>query len=179
MRRKGVIRVGDRVTINVPRVVERVGYPLSYYDAYDLAATDPRYSQIARIIEGGPQQVVGLQGLWLETKLDHRVDVKLRSLLAYQILQEKGFGGKERQIYYRDLSMFERGMVARDKNALEVLGKRVVKTGLYNRPSSGYDSYSGEHWYDPGFLDGEQTHILIRTELGEFNKADVTKVGDD
>lgn len=178
MKRKNIIRVGDFVTVVVPRVVERVGYPLSYYDAYEMVQQDPRYAKIAAIIEGYPSPIDQQSNdlFSYEPKLYWRIDAKLRSLLAYQILQERGFGGKERKIHYRELSPFECTMYGSGANKLEVYSKRVVKTGTYISPSGGYDSYNGEGWYEPGGLHNEQTHILVKTSLGEFNTTDVKKV---
>lgn len=173
MKRKNVIRIGDFVTVKVLRKVERVGYPLSYYEACELAEEDPRFKQIADILKG-PADSSG--SLFSNKMLNFRVERKLIALLGYQILLEKKFGGIERQIFYHDFTPFEQMMYKGKTNKLEVLGKRVVKTGLYNAPCSGYNSYDGEPWYEPGGLENEQTHILLRTEIGELHSADVEKV---
>lgn len=160
-------RVGDRVIVTNPEFVERVGYPMSYEEAYQYVAKNYlinieemlgstifqmgeamyRRSPFALSLREDPTDV---------TK--HSKDIKqLIGAVAKMYMKFKDFGGKERSIHTKCLED-KLGMVC------EVTNKRVCKTGIYY-PGGSSTSYEGEVDSWPGGLDNCKTHVLLELDV--------------
>jgi hypothetical protein len=83
----------------------------------------------------------------------------------------RGFGGGVRAIHYHEAGMFEHAR----GTATTVHRKRTCKTGTRFPGRSSY-SYEGEYDYEPGGLSDEKTHVLLYTDWGEIEAANVELV---
>jgi hypothetical protein len=145
--KKIVFRNGDKIKIITPEIFVRCGYPKTIESETKVV-----------IEEQGNRLIEMLKELGLRNSLSGghyftRVFNKIAREIAYGRLKQNGFGGCERKIYTRTEDI--------KGKEFRVVGKRRVKTGMYNAPSGGYDSYNGEYDYDPGYLDGEKTHVIL------------------
>ena len=155
-KRKDIIRVNDVVKIINPLFVERVGYPLSRQMVKDQMS---------------PEEIAIIKQMFASLKIptEHHVyDPKpnfegeraytrvLDAIASFQ-LSVKRWGGRERSIHTKHLPDYS------ERTAL-VVGKRCVKTGSYKSASGGY-SYDGEYDYEPAFLHGEKTHVILEVNL--------------
>jgi hypothetical protein len=188
--KKHVYRVGDKVRILRPNWIERVGYPLIWTDLIDEVEADPRtHAALA---------VLGVPGFYDTRNSDPAKIINLLAksskmprdfvrAVAMQRVEERGFGGKERQLIYEKplenlRSIFDTGMTIRTSAQIDytgwgmtIISKRNVKTGTYFPPSGGvHYGYDGaEDWYEPGGLDNAKTHVLLTLDRGEISTADV------
>jgi len=151
--------VGDRVTVTNPEFVTRVGYPMSYEDAFN-------YIEKSHIedIENFVNEILFKQ----TKKLPHGLLVsmtkptsdknfrKIMKGLAGLYLDAKGHGGKERSIHINSKPEYQ-------GKTFEVINKRVVKTGTYYPPWSQQD-YNGEWDGGPGGLDNCKTHVILELQ---------------
>lgn len=148
--KKIVFRHGDKVKIITPEIFVRCGYPKTIESETKVV-----------IEEQGNRLIEMLKELGLRNSLSGghyftRVFNKIAREIAYGRLKQNGFGGCERKIYTRTEDI-------KDKK-FEVVGKRCVKTGVYNAPSGGYDYYSGGYDCDPGYLGNEKTHVILEIQ---------------
>jgi hypothetical protein len=74
---------------------------------------------------------------------------KVLKAVAYDLLRQRGHGGKERSIYTTEQPEFA-------GNVYAVTAVRFVKTGYY---CPGYVDYSGDH--NPPYLGSEKTHRIL------------------
>jgi hypothetical protein len=165
-KRKDIIRVGDRVKIVTPKVVVRVGYPLT--KAEMMERQTPEQLQAIRDMMRAFKTVVypenhsDLLGAITENSANiDRLYEKVRYLMAGRMLEQEGFGGKQRRIHTYTLTGIKSRLAT-------VTSKRVVKTGDYYHSSGGYDSYTGEYDYEPGGLSNEKTHVLYTLSVDGY-----------
>lgn len=161
MSKRTVIRVGDKVMIVNPRFIVRVGYPLTFKDLIPEFENHPKLDEAASLL-----------GI-LFTNRKSKIARDFIVGCSKAMVRVRGFGGKERQIFYQDGIPFH----LHEHEVTEVFGKRVVKTGIYYPPTGGYD-YFGEYDREPGGLSNERTHILLMTVFGEIESTDVEKVDE-
>jgi hypothetical protein len=155
-----IIRVKDNVKIINPEIIIRVGYPMSFDDA--CREVDKLYRQeiLEFLNKTIYKQEPTISGSLLETceiKMDFvkpGMYMKIIKALAYNYIQMKSFGGREKKIYaeYRQELL---GMTLSVENIF------IRKTGIYFASSGGYDHYSGEYDFEPGGLDKIKTHKIL------------------
>ena len=156
-KRKNVIRENDVVKIINPEFVVRVGYPLSKKMIQDqltpeeLAVVKDMFTKFGISIDV-PLDVRPTEG--------QRAYNKVLDALSGVLLYKKGWGGRERSIHTK---LIPEMMGTRHT----VYQKRCVKTGTYHAGWGGCD-YWGEYDYEPAYLEGEKTHVLLK--LNEFSK---------
>lgn len=155
MSKRNIIRVGDRVKIVNPEKFIRCGYPFDVAAERDrimsrhahvlhtlINVIDPKNAQSADLVfnEQLPPNYPGL--------------IDVAHALAKIVCVRNGFGGRTRAVHTERVDWLT-GVTC------EVHSKRVVKTGEYFAPSGGYDSWVGEHYYEPGGLTDEKTHVIL------------------
>lgn len=147
MSRKPVYRSGDHVRIVRSQFVERVGYPLTWTMVRDEIEANPNLREAMRLLD----------------MISERGSVKREFVAgaAKALVRHRGFGGPERSIHYLTNAPDYTGYEA------IVLNKRVVRTGTYFAPS-GYDD-----WYEPGGLNNAKSHVLLETQYGDIEAANV------
>lgn len=161
--KKTVYHIGDTVKIVNPRFVKRVGYPITFNDLLPEFENHPNLKQAMVLL--------GLADEFKQTSNYYRIVNDFVTGCAKAAARRRGFGGPTRSIHYysdQDLPFYFDGQV-------EVLGKRIVKTGTYYPPQRGY-SYEEEYEYESGGLSDAKTHILLRTIFGEIEEVDVELV---
>lgn len=176
--KRHVYRIGDTVRIVNPRWIERVGYPLVWYELMDEVQQDLKVGQAWDVLNGRPPRVAppdavgGLFGVLQSWEPTYGVPRYFLQAAAKALVAQRGFGGNERQIIYvKDLPEgYGKG------RHLEVLGRRLAKTGTRVPPTYGVSSHDGEPWEDPGGLADEKTHILLQTGLGWVEACDAEPV---
>jgi hypothetical protein len=153
---KTVYRVGDRVKIINPILVERVGYPLT---PNDLLSEFMEHPNLHKAME--------LFNLHLDIP---GCRLRLVHALTYIACANRGFGGRERKLHTSETPYLKDKIV-------KIEGKRIVKTGLYFPPSS-WQSHEGEWDGHSGGLENEQTHIILDTDYGSFQSIHVELIKD-
>ncbi len=166
--KKHVYRVGDRVRIVNPKFVERVGYPLVW-------------PMLMEEFEAKlPQVRAAMHDLLLNVPANGKLNMKMepdaidRDFLkgvCMAAVRMRGFGGNTRSIYYHETGMFEHAR----GTTTTVHKKRTCKTGTRFAGRSSY-SYEGEYDYENGGLSDEKTHVLLYTDWGEIEAANVELV---
>lgn len=162
--KKQVIRIGDKVEIVNAKWIDRIGYNLIWTDLIDEVESDPRTFEAMKAI-----------GMWdgpgiFDTIPSVPFDL-VRVIAKYRV-KERDFGGNERKIHYHTGKFGWDGPGIK----LEVVGKRIAKTGIYFPPSGGgYDSWNGEYYdIDSGGLTDCKTHIILKLQNGyEIEACDV------
>lgn len=187
---KEVFRYHDRVRIINPEVFIRCGYPLTKQMIKDTMTKEQldaihtmfhSFGIITDISKLPPDQIAFGLRTYIE-RIDDKAFSRVRDVIAGCILEQEGWGGKERKIYT------ERREDLLNATAT-VHDKRVVKTGTH---VSGYtyrgyfDSYDD---YEPPRLDCEETHVILKvhTDWGtnypsveiEIEKCNVEKIAKD
>jgi len=159
-----IIRIGDRVKIINPEIVIRVGYPMSFDEACE--AVDKLYrNEIIEFLNKTiyQQEDVPLYKLTLASYINENEYVKSQTYkkvvkaIAYEHMQQKGFGGREKKIF-TEVRQDLLGKIAKVEKIF------IRKTGIYFAPSGGYDSYSGEYDWEPGGLDKMKTHKILELD---------------
>lgn len=158
-----VIRVGDKVMITNPEFVVRVGYPMSYADAF---------SYIERHHVGDIQQFINeklykmtekesaFSAEWVASPASDKDFRQIMRGMAKLYLNSQGHGGKERTIHTESRP-------ERQGQIFKVLGKKVCKTGTYDPPWAEQD-YNGEWDNGPGGLLNCKTHVLLELQCFEM-----------
>jgi len=149
MRRKPLLRVGDKARIVVPKFVIRVGYPKvieDYLPQVDAVDADLLALLEKLIISGDKRDYLRLMP---SRMLEHRVVKRIKHDLSYLLARKDGFGGRQRTLFHREIPEAAGEVV-------EVIGLRTALTGTYFPPQS-YD----DDW-EPGGLDNEKRHRLAR-----------------
>lgn len=146
----GNIRVGDRVRVVTPKLFVRCGYPL----AFDAVLTEVRTNHLA--VTEAYLKSVGVQMPVTTWKAPPQAVEKVLRAVAYELVRQQGYGGKDRRILTVDKP--EWACVTRAVTAV-----RFVKTGVYNH---GYQDYSGE--YQPPHLSNEKTHRILTLAGAEW-----------
>lgn len=201
MSKKHVYRIGDKVWINVPRKVERVGYPKSVYDYLPKDGDKNLYyaqmllqgqdlKDVMLLQENGLKNVASI----FDSLNNHKVNYKVQKLAAYLRARADGFGGKKRSIHFLPLDYWPGCQYATFSPSSEkklsvdiekftpfqttIRSKRVVRTGTYFPP------YAAQLWdYDndslPGGLSDAKSHVIVNTDFGEFVTDDISPVESD
>lgn len=150
-----IIRVQDKIQIVNPLIFVRCGYPLSKKLVKETIITEYQKKLIKDLLRnfgicfsnsslfGPPEKSTK----W--TTYD-----KILDLLAGSVLAQKGYGGRQRQVFTEEVPEFK-GVQAR------VVGRRVVKSGRYYGASGGIDSWTGECDWEPGGLADMKTHVIL------------------
>lgn len=159
--KKHVYKVGDIVRIKNPVFVQRVGYPWTKEYVKRNVITEEQKKAIDDLLVK-----FGLK--WDKTQIDEIATLvegkdeqcyeDILNRLAYYVLRNKQFGGKERTLHTELVEEY------RDKPA-KVISKRRVKTGIYCTASGGYDYDYGGYEYVPPYLEEEKTHIILSLEI--------------
>jgi hypothetical protein len=151
--------VGDHVTVTNPEFITRVGYPMSYEDAYNHIEKN----HLADIDNFVDSKILKLSKVRSDIFFSERVPKtldkstqKIISALACIYLDANGHGGKERSIHVESKPDMQ-------GKTFEVLSKKVVKTGTYYPPWSQQD-YNGEWDGGPGGLDNCKTRIVLELQ---------------
>ena len=150
---KDVIRIGDRVKIIAPEIFVRCGYDLTYTSAKPIV--EERYKdKIFNFMDSldGTESNSNLFGIKYDKKQDSLYQAILHNL-AYSYVATHRKTGSERKIFTK-LQERCRGGV------FYVVGKRVVKTGLYDPPYSHQDYYGEWDCYTGGLAECK-THIIL------------------
>lgn len=138
----------------------RVGYPLSKQIVKDTLITpfqkqkicellDKRYSlEFEKPIDTGAFDA--LQYL-SDYESQHAYD-EILDALAYYILRERGYGGRERQLFtqYKPELLDKWGYV---------VGRKVYQTGVYNYPSP------DEEYIEPAYLSRQKSHVVFDVDI--------------
>lgn len=180
--KKHVYRVGDKVRILRPNWIARVGYPLIWTDLIDEVEADPRTAAAMTALGFG-----GFEPNIFNLKA--KFDKQFVRAVAMLRVEQRGFGGKERQLIYEKpldpalstvctavaTGVFRMHTTDYTGYGMRVNSKRTVKTGTYYPPTGGRTySYDGEEdWYEPGGLLDAKTHVLLTLDRGEISTADV------
>ncbi len=146
----GNIRVGDRVRVVTPKLFVRCGYPL----AFDAVLAEVRKNYLA-----ATKTFLAAAGVKMAVKPYDGQPLSVEKVLravAYDLVRQRGYGGKDRRIITVDKP--EWACVERAVTAV-----RFVKTGVYNR---GYQDYSGD--YQPPYLSDEKTHRILTLAGAEW-----------
>lgn len=153
-----MIRVQDKIRIINPQIFVRCGYPLSKKIVKETIITAEQKEAIHTLLDKFNIRRPLDSTLFLRhDKQDNKkwgsYD-KILDVLASAVLFQNCFGGKQRQVFSEEVPELK------DVHA-RVLGRRVVKTGKYYAPYSGYDSWTGEYDYEPGGLSDMKTHVIL------------------
>ena len=165
--KKPVIAVGDLVVVTNPEFVVRVGYPMSYKDAFDFVV-EHHFEEVEELLRRTVFRPAGAPltdrspfaaSLSLEFDKKKKLSKELRQIfdgLARLHLQKHSYGGPERTIH-TTLDEAKRSLV------YEVVDKKVCKTGTYDPPYS-YQDYEGEWDCYSGGLTDCKTHVLLELD---------------
>lgn len=173
---KNLIRIGDKVKVINPDIVDRCGYPLTRQIVKDTMITKEQKDAIItmmRAFSGGtpipiveelPQDLFYVQQDDVPPDVDFDTYDKILDSFVFQILKDKNFGGRERilHITHRESLRDKAGWVSE---------RKVVKTGTYKGGGGSY-SYDGDFDYEPPYLDNEETHVLFKFRP-DYNYNDV------
>lgn len=161
--RKNVLRYGDLVKITSPEVFIRCGYPWTKQYVKENIITTEQRNELAQVVtkflqKTPPTPIPGAADplLMLDSYAgmpDDKLMQKLLDELAYAILKDRFFGGRERTLH-TEIREDIRGCTG------QVRDRKVVKTGHYVPGSGGYDYYYGGYDYDPPMLRNEETHTI-------------------
>lgn len=141
--KKHVYRPGDTVRIINPRFIKRVGYLLHWMDLIDTEEVEDL--AVAMLMQTGRRVGKTVPRYFLQA-------------VAKLLVEERGFGGNERQIIYADNVPADWGGCL-----ATVTRKRVAYTGtrIPERSGTSYGYDGADDWYKPGGLDNRKTHILL------------------
>lgn len=159
-KKEDIIRIGDKVKIINPRIIDRVGYPKSVEDIIRNEFTKEDADKVDGLIShlsGLPRNIFTPYNKSYDLKREHLFDYIVREC-AYIRLKRNGFGGNARTIHYKE--------IANDIKDLEfdVVGKKLAKTGT--RVGGTPEYFNGSYDIDaegPSFNE-EATHIILTVE---------------
>jgi len=152
-----IIRVGDQIKIIKPVFYIRCGYPMDVKEE-----TEKVFSEYGKSVE---QLMIDVGATTKKEWSTPRILDSPREPSLYKICRELAyakckllkFGGKTRSLHTEEIPEFQ-GISSR------VLEIKYVKTGEYY-PSSFHHSYFDEPDYNPGGLNKQKTHKLVRCFL--------------
>ena len=138
-----IFRPRDCAVVINPVVVTRAGYPLALEDLREELGEKYR-SEIASFVKA-----VGLSGI-------HSVNDNILTAIARAEMVKRRFGGNKRTLHTETIDKLMGQRV-------EVLDKKVVKTGTYSGAKivGGWD-YGEE--YDPPELSNAKSHVLVEIQ---------------
>ena len=157
--------IGSSVRIVTPKQFIRCGYPLSIKDVMnrDFEEIERQCVKLFCTLDNQPTpepKPETLSNDWLSLSvvsqtpaMSATVHGMLCAAIAAYRLEKEGFGGKTRKIVEVD-GIFEKGQI------WTVVTKNLVKTGTRYLGHVYRSSYDGESDYEPGGLEGEQTHCV-------------------
>jgi hypothetical protein len=164
---------GEMVTIIVPKEFVRCGYPLSIksimQDQFEDIEKDCQRMFAALTKKPIPPDVPDpdpAEISWINLIVPDVPDMSstvhgmLCAAAAAWRLEEAKFGGKERRIFEQDNWMLETGQI------VEVIARKLVKTGTRYAPHFWGGGWDGEPDYEPGGLDDEKTHCVYKIKTG-------------
>lgn len=156
---KAQIRIGDHIRLLKPRYVSRVGYPLCHADVVKELLTE-RLDDLDKTLElfGLPKIEREFSGPDKGKPKTTRALERIVSGLAYGIVRQRGFGGRERQLFFEPLP---EGWSTTEYGRFNVYNVKHVVTGTYYAPCGWQDSWSGEYEYEPGGLENRKQHRLL------------------
>lgn len=138
MKKKNIIRVGDKVKVIIPDFFIRCGYP---------ATVSSKSAEILEQFEIPIQMLLEKLNIPKDSYVFDKVLHKICNELAWGTLKIEGFGGNERQIFtkYNEHKLNKEFIVRKIKR---------VKTGFYSK---------GDNEYPP-YLSQEKTHKLLHLD---------------
>jgi hypothetical protein len=170
--RKKYARIGEFVKIVTPKEFVRCGYPLSIKDVMNqqfeeiekdcarmFAALEHKPLPLETVPPKEDELNFGFSALAVKevSNMSATVHGMLCSAIAAYRLEKQNYGGNIRSIVEKD------GPFAVGQQWV-VTKKSLVKTGK-RYPSCSYrSSYDGEWDYEPGGLEGEQTHCVYSVQ---------------
>ncbi len=156
-RRKVVYREGDTVRIINSRFIKRVGYPIVWTDLIDEFQTHPKIHEAAAL-------------LGVVVTRDFVVGA------AKAAVRARGFGGRERSIHYHR-TVPDGEIYTSTDGRPDYTGRTALVYSKFTRMTGTYFAPGGyEDDYDPGGLDNQKTHVILRTNLGDIEVCDVELV---
>jgi hypothetical protein len=151
-KRKNIIRRYDNVRIVHPNVFVRCGYPLTKKIMKERMTPEQLEAVVTMFKAFGIQSRPEI-AFDLSKKRESSYD-KVIDIIAERMLFGEQWGGAERQIYTEHRPELK-------GQTFQVIGKRVVKTGTY-QPASSYQGYYDMYpEYEPAYLDGCETHVIL------------------
>jgi hypothetical protein len=161
-----IIRIGDTVKIINPEIITRIGYPMSFNDACNEAEREHHEKILEFLGKVFPDTIIS-DGILKNSRISYNLHKlkaydKIVRALGYEILGNKGFGGKEKKIYTEHRPNLL-GIT------IDVLDISIRKTGIYYPASGGYD-YWGEYDYEPGGLNKIKTHKILELNYWTDNE---------
>lgn len=167
--KKVVIKRDDYIKIINPIFVMRTGYELTPQKIQEeILKDDDKKQEIFRFLEKMGCNISSAISVWGEKFEDKKIVRDISWALAYRLVEQNGFGGKERKLFTETKDQ-HRGVICR------VLGKKVVRTGIYHNGGGGH-SYDGDYEYTPAYLEDVKSHVLLNVMLKED---EWSIVGDD
>lgn len=158
-KKEDIIRIGDKVKIINPRIIDRVGYPTSVEDIIRNEFTKEDADKVDELIThlSGLKPLNPYDKTWYYTKREYLFNYIIREC-AYIRLKRKGFGGNERSIHYKEIAdeLIHLEFVVVDKK-LHKTGKRIAGSPAYFNGSYDMDAEG------PTFKE-EATHIILTVE---------------
>lgn len=146
---KPIIRVGDRVKIITPMIVERIGYPLTPKMVLEELNTPENRQRVIDMLQDFELPVDHIRfDVFAGNILPEQVEGVLK-IISYYTVRTRNFGGTERNLYRKDYPDLK-------DTSIHVDGKKIVRTG--NRVP-GYRC--GDDW-EPSYLDKPKSHVLLR-----------------
>ena len=143
--KKCLYRRGDYIKVIKPLVFQRCGYPLSKEVVLKEISESDKAGEIDKLMKA-----FDLDPCYRYSRV-HR---KIAEALAYGVLVKREFGGRERIIH-----TIERPEII--GRIYKVTGKRVVKTGLYDK---GWTDDSDPENTCPPALASARTHTILFVE---------------
>lgn len=155
--KKEIFRAGDYIEIIEPKFVKRVGYPIHPSDFYETLKRDPNVLAALKLIGISPEYEEEASHGIFKMRTSLNVPQELVKAIAFIKTRQQGFGGNIRSIHY-----IEEDLSAMKDSFFMVHAKKVVKTGIRVPPCiGGYNMFDCEHEYEPGYLEGEKTHVIL------------------
>lgn len=133
-----IIRVGDRMILNDPRPIERIGYEVSVETMIPEVEKDP---DIVSFIKS-QKLIVSSASRLIKTVAMSRV--------RYQMKR-----GAKRKVIYRATEEQYRGQI------VNVLEKRIHRIGTYYPALGGYNGYYDEYEHEPAGLDNATSVVCL------------------
>jgi hypothetical protein len=154
---KDIIRLGDKVKVIQPLLVERVGYD-NNLEASIKYVEDNFYPQITKFVNSilNPDTDV------LRLTNYHIVDRKVVRALAYGFVGKNIKSGSERKVFTKESPFLQ-------NQVMYVVGIKYVHTGKYDPPYSTQDYYGEWDSYSGGLTD-RKTHKLLSLDTEPYDQ---------
>jgi hypothetical protein len=146
----------------VPKVFVRCGYPLTAQKIKDEVITQEQKDAIITMLKAFDMSygeadlaAFGVTSIGTETY------DKVLHTLSMAVLEQKSWGGRDRKIYVNPVPEYL-NLICYVEN------KRVVKTGIYTPGSGRYRGYDEDWEYEPAYLSGEKTHVILKLYVDDY-----------